>query len=495
MYQVDVYLRVRQACLVEGKSVRCVAREFGINRRTAQKIVANPIPPGYIRKREPHRPKLSPYIEFIDQILEEDKTRPKKQRHTIQRLFNRLQEERGYDGGYTTVRDYVAQQQIKHKEMFCPLEHKPGHAQVDFGEALVIIEGVQQKGHFFVMDLPQSDACFVKVYPRENTEAFCDGHVSSFIFFKGVPTHILYDNTTLAVSRILGNGKRQKTRAFTELQSHYLFSEGFTQVGKGNEKGKVENLVGYARRNFMVPVPEFKSFEALNAYLEECCRKRQKDILYGHQTSIGERFTKDQLAFLPLPEVPYEACHCQAARVSSQSLVRYKGNDYSVPVRYGYRDVWVKGYVQEVVISCGKDIIAQHKRCYGQGETVYNPLHYLPLLEQKVGALDQAAPLIHWELPPVFQKLKAILERRDGKAGKREYVRILRLLETFSLEEVEGSLQQAIHLGAARFDAIKHLILCRLDQRLPQLDLINYPHLPVVAVKATQLQDYNQLLK
>jgi hypothetical protein len=175
-------------------------------------------------------------------------------------------------------------------------------------------------------------------------------------------------------------------------------------------------------------------------------------------------------------------------------LVRYKGNDYSVPVRYGYRDVWVKGYVHEVAISCGVEIIARHQRCYGYGETIFNPLHYLPLLEWKVGALDQAAPLANWGLPASFQKLKSVLEKQEGKAGKRDYVRVLRLLENFRLEELEKAVSEALHLGAVRYEAIKHLVLCQVDQRPPQLSLIDYPHLPAVSVKATQAKDYIQLL-
>ena len=154
------------------------------------------------------------------------------------------------------------------------LSHAPGHAQCDFGEALVIIGGVQQKAHCFVIDLLHSHGCYVKAYPSETTEAFLDGHVSAFAFLGGVPQSILYDNTKLAVARILGDGRRQGTRAFTELQSHYLFDDRFGRPDKGNDKGKVEGLVGYARRNFLVPIPSFESFDALNAYMERRCLER-----------------------------------------------------------------------------------------------------------------------------------------------------------------------------------------------------------------------------
>ena len=168
-----------------------------------------------------------------------------------------------------------------------------------------------------------------------------------------MPQSILYDNTKLAVARILGDGRRQRTRAFTELQSHYLFEDRFGRPGKGNDKGKVEGMVGYVRRNFLVPVPSFQSFDALNAHLEERCLARMDSVLRGHDETIGQRMERDLEALMPLPAVPYDACDKQASRVSSLSLVRYKTNDYSAPVAFGHRDVLVKGYVAEVVISCG----------------------------------------------------------------------------------------------------------------------------------------------
>ena len=316
--------------------------------------------------------------------------------------------------------------------MFVPLSHPPGHAQCDFGEALVVIGGVECKAHCFVIDLPHSDGCFVEVYPAETTGAFLDGHVSAFAFLAGMPQSILYDNTKLAVARILGDGRRQRTRAFTELQSHYLFDDRFGRPAKGNDKGKVEGLVGYVRRNFLVPLPSFKSFDALNAHLERRCLEHTDARLRGHSESIGQRMERGLDALLPLPPVPYDACEKQVGRVSSLSLVRYKTNDYSVPVAFGHRDVLVRGYVDQVVISCGSEIIARHPRSYERDDFVYNPIHYLPLLEQKIGALDQAAPLQGWALPEEFGTLPRLLESRMGRQGKREYVQVLRLLETLS---------------------------------------------------------------
>ena len=339
MYRVDVYLRVRRAVMVEGKSIREVSREFGLHRDTVRKMLAYSVPPGYRRQTPPRRPKLELFTGVIDRILEDDLARPRKQRHTAKRIFERLRDEYGFDGGYTTVKDYVRENRRQTREMFVPLSPAPGHAQCDFGEALVVIGGVEQKAHCFVIDLPHSDGCFVKAYPAETTEAFLDGQVSAFAFLGGVPQSILYDNTRLAVARILGDGRRQRTRAFTELQSHHLFEDRFGRPGKG----KVEGLVGYVRRNFLVPAPSFESFDALDACLEQRCLERMDTQLRGHTETIGERMERDLDARLPLPPVAYDACDKQVSRVSSLSLVRYRTNDCSVPVAYGYRDVLVRG--------------------------------------------------------------------------------------------------------------------------------------------------------
>ena len=379
MKGVDLYLKVRHAVRIEGLSERAAARRFGIDPRTVNKMMKFSVPPGYVRKKPPAKPKLDPFIVVIDGILGDDKLRPKKQQHTAKRLFERLRDEHGFTGGITIVKDYVAGWRQRAQEMFVPLVHSPGHAQADFGEAIGVIGGVERKIHFFAMDLPHSDACFVVAYPAETTEAFCDGHVRAFAFFGGVPQSILYDNTKIAVARILGDGKRQRTRVFTELQSHYLFEDRFGRPGKGNDKGKVEGLVGYARRNFLVPIPVFESFEALNAHLLECCRRRMADCLRGHDGTIGERLERDLAAFqTPLP-APYDTC-----------------------------EKVVRGYVHDVVIACGADIIARHSRSYEREDFVFEPLHYLALIEQKINALDQAAPLAGWQLPEEFATLRRL---------------------------------------------------------------------------------------
>ena len=245
---MEFYAEVRRCVYVEGLSERAAARRFGLARETVRKM---------LRYRPAAR--VSPDAAdsgvrnwtvswgIIDQILRDDQHRPKKQRHTAKRICERLRAEHAFRGGYTIVKDYVREKRLGGQEMFVPLVHPPGDAQADFGEALVVVDGVERKAHYLVVDLPHSDDAFVKACPAETTEAFCEGHNAAFHYVGGVPRGIVYDNTKRAVARILGDGTRQRTQVFSELQSHYLFDDRFGRPGKGNDKGKVEGLVGYAR--------------------------------------------------------------------------------------------------------------------------------------------------------------------------------------------------------------------------------------------------------
>jgi transposase len=493
IFTVDLYRKVRLACR-DGMSERAASRYFGISRDSVKKIMSFSVPPGYRRTAPIRRPKLDGFTEIIDGWLLEDQGRNRKQRHTAKRVLERLREEHRFTGGYTIIKDYMREHERRGREMFVPLAHQPGHAQADFGEALVVIGGVEQKAHFFALDLPHSDACYIRAYPAATSEAWVDGHVHAFAFFGRVPQSILYDNDKCLVTRILPDGTRKRARLFSGFLSHYLIRDRYGRPGKGNDKGGVEGLVGYARRNFMVPIPSFPTWDAFNLWLEEQCRKRQADSLRGHAETIGQRLVRDLEAMAELPDAPFDACDQATGRVSSQALVRYKTNDYSVPVAYGHRDVWVRGYVDRVVIGCAGDVIARHPRCYEREDMVFDPVHYLSLLEKKINALDQAAPLAEWDLPPEFQTLRRLMEARMIKAGRREYVQVLRLLENFDLDEVHVAIKNALRMGAIGFDAVKHLVLCQVEKRPPKLDLDCYPYLPRANVAATSAASYMCLM-
>lgn len=494
MHTVELYAQVRRYVAVDHNSQRAAARHFGISRDMVAKMLENAQPPGYRRSAPVLRPKLDPFLAWIHTTLKEDQQKNRKQRHTARRIFERLRDEHGYLGGYTVVKDVVREHERHHRDMFVPLVHPPGHAQVDFGEGVVVVGGVEQKGHFLCMDLPHSDTPFVMIFPKETTEAFCLGHAEAFTWFGGVPQSILYDNTSIAVARILESGERVRAQVFGQLLSHYLFRDRFARVGKGNDKGNVENLVKYTQRTILTPIPQAADWDALNAQIRARCLKRRQDQVRGAVGTIGERLQADVAAFLPLPAAPFDCCRVVPGRVSSQSLVRFLTNDYSVPVAFGHREVLIKAYVHTVVICHGAEVIARHARSYERDRFVFNPLHYLPLIERKVGCLGQAAPLQEWILPEEFATLLRLLEARLGKAGAREYVGVLRLHEAFSPEQVHAAVRAALGLGAISYDGVKHCLLAALEHRTPRLDLAHYPHLPLAEVATTDPIAYNDLL-
>lgn len=278
----------------------------------------------------------------------------------------------------------------------------------------------------------------------------------AFTFFGAVPRSIPYDNDRCLVAKIQADGTRNRTHRFSAMLSHYVIGDRYGRPGKGNDKGKVEGLVGYGRRYFMVPMPRFATWDAFNDYLEEQCHKRQADVLRGHKVSIGERLKADLAAMRDLPAAPFEACDLQSGQVTSTSVVRYRSNDYSVPVAYGHREVWIKGFVGRVVIGCAAEVIADHPRSYDTGDMVFDPVHYLALIERKIMAFDQAAPLQDWELPDAFTTLQRLLEARQGKAGKREYVRYLARLTELELIDRERRMVER-RIKSAKFPAVKSL--------------------------------------
>ena len=296
---MDQWLKIRQQVLVDGVSRREIIRQTGMHWQTLQKILTHSSPPGYQRTKPVEKPKIGAFLERIKQILQADREVPRKQRHTAKRIFERLINE-GFDGGYTVVKDAVRQLKARSREVFMPLIHRPGQAQVDFGWALVKMAGVLIKVAFFVMALPHSDAFFVMAFPGECTETFWEGHVRAFKFFGFVLRWISYDNNKMAMSKILGSRTRKLTFGFQQLLSHYLFKYHFCLVRRPNEKGVAEGVVKFARSNFFVPVPEVRDFDELNAYLLKRCQEDLARRLRGKTLTKAQLLLEDQVASLPL---------------------------------------------------------------------------------------------------------------------------------------------------------------------------------------------------
>ena len=380
---------IRRRVLVENVSKRQIMRETGIHWKTLEKILSNPQPPGYCLRQPRPQPKIGPFRARIEEILKQDRDVPRKQRHTVKRIFERLREE-GYTGGYTQVKGVVRDMKGRMKEVYIPLSHRPGEAQMDFGYALVNERGVTRKVAFFVMSLPYSDAVYVQVFERICTEVFWEGHVRAFAFFAGVPCRISYDNERVMVAKVLLNHERKLTTGFLQLQSHYLFGEHFCNVRRGNEKGVVESMVRYTRSNFMVPVPVVRSLDELNRTLEEQCRNELGRKLRGKDRTKGELLEEERGHFHPLPVEPFEACRKRSTTASSLSLVRFDRNDYSVPVRFAHCPVVIKGYIDRVEVCRFDERIASHPRLWTKEGVHFDPVHYLALLERKPGGLDYA---------------------------------------------------------------------------------------------------------
>jgi len=484
---------IRRRVLVEGVSKRQILRETGMHWRTLEKVLANPQPPGYRTKVPRPRPKLGPFLDRIARILEEDKGCPRKQRHTAKRIFERIRAE-GYRGGYTAVKEAVRELKRTRREVFVPLIHRPGEAQVDFGYALANVAGRLRKVAFFVVALPHSDALFVQAFERECTETFWEGHVRGFESFAGVPWRITYDNSRVMVAKIVGPRQRQLTRGFLQLKSHYLFDHHFCLVQRPNEKGVVEGTVKFTRLNFFVPVPQVRDLDELNAHLLARCHDDRQRRVRGSAATKEVLLDEDRAAFIPLPAAPFDACVKRSTTADSLSLVRFDDNDYSVPVRYAHHTVVVRGYVDRVVLCHKGEMVAEHRRRWGREGVSFDPVHYLALLERKPGALDHARPLDGWALPGCFEVLRRRLEaERDGE-GTREFIRVLRLLEKHPPDRLAAAVEHGLRVRAHTRDAIAQFLLPREDWRATTFSLDGREHLRRVVVRDTEVSVYRAML-
>jgi transposase len=488
---MENWAEIRRRVLVDGQSKRSVCREFDIHWDTLQKILHHSEPPGYRRAAARSKPKLESFPPVIHQILEADKQAPRKPRHTARRIFERLRDEHGYQGGLTIVKEAVAAWRLRSAEVFIPLARPPGEAQVDFGQAEVTLDGQAATVALFVMTLPYSDAIFVVAFPRECTEAFLEGHVRAFAFFGGVPRRISYDNSRIAVAKILGSRDRKVTEAFLRLKSHHLFESHFCLVRRPNEKGHVETLIGFARRKFLVPVPIVHGgLASLNADLERRCREDLTRRNWGKPTTKAERLDDERLAFPPPPSEPFVAARVELRRVDSLCLVSFDANQYSVPTEFAHHPVTVIASVDDVRVVAGDRIAAVHRRCWDREQVTYDPVRYLALLERKPGAPDFAAPLEGWELPVCFGVLRRRLEAEFGGPGTRQYIKVLRLLEQADPGELTRAVGRALELGVADADAVRLILEHSRERPVGLFCLDGRPHSRSVDVPTPDLSAY-----
>ena len=498
MIEVEDKEEMRKLYFRRHWSIRKIARELHRSRKTVRKAISDSGPPVYKRRVPPPQPVIGPVKGIIDGYLMEDQTVPKKQRHTARRIYQRLVDEHNFQGSEPAVRRYLRAIRGKKREVFIPLEYDAGSsAQADWGAAYVIMKESKKLVSFFAMKLCYSKKPFIVAFPFEKQEAFFEGHKRAFEFFEGVPRRVMWDNVKTAVKKILTGRNRVEQQSFIAFRSHYLFDSCFITPGEPHENGKVENLIGYVRRNFFVPLPEVESFDELNEILLKRCEREDERALPGEKESIGIMHQKEKEKLLPLPKRPYPCCTYHPVKACSLSYVNFQRNRYSVPARYAHHNLILKAFVNRIDICYQDKVIASHRRLFRKGEESLNIFHYLPLLIEKPGAFDNARPVRAWQVPPLYQKVLAILEGRyPGARGKREFLKILELQQNGNKEKLEKAIKQAITLNALSFDTVRNILegLDNRIERVPEIDLGPYPHLEGYRMGTKDLSRYNLLL-
>ena len=503
MLKVSKIEQIRRAYYLEDKSMRKIAREQRCSRRTVKKAIESAEAGSYTLTEPRDAPVLGPYKARIVELLAENETLPRKQRRTGHQIFLVIRGEK-YPGSEAGVLSYLSKlrQAKRAAKVYLPLEFEPGQdAQVDWGEAEVVLAGEQTTVQLFIMRLSYSRKLFVMAFPSQKQECFLAGHVAAFHYFGGVPRRISYDNLKTAVKKIFIGPERQEQDSFILFRSHYLFESHYCNPGAGNEKGRVEDGVGYSRRNFLSPPPMVASFDELNARLLEQCQADDERRINRQPQTIAEAWQQEQPLLRPLPTHALETCRAVTARLNGYSQVEVETNRYSVPTDRATKTLRVKLYPFEVKIYHldEAEAIAVHPRCYGQQQDILEPQHYLPLLAQRPGAFHYARPIRQWRAswPAVYEQLLAELQQRQpGSRGVREFIRVLQLHQQYPAELIEQAVTQALQYHCPHADGVELCLrqLLQPDVPTPQLDLHEHPRLQGIAPQPVSLAHYNQLL-
>jgi transposase len=493
---------IRRAYHLEKKSIRAIARELHHSRETVKQALTDAAPTKYTLTQPRGAPVLGPYKARIQELLAENEHLPRKQRYTSSKILEIISAE-GYTGAASTLRGYVSQLRRRHRQkrlVYVPLEFAPGEAaQVDWGEAQILLAGDLHTAQMFVMWLCYSRRMFVMAFPTQRQEAFFMGHVHAFNFFQGVPQTLIYDNLKTAVYRILDGRNRIEQQRFVQLRSHYLFDSRFCTPGQGHEKGGVEAGVGYAQRHYFVPLPQVADWDALNAHLLAVCHANDARTVDRQPQPIGLAWQQEQPQLRPLPAYAFDGAVSREVTLNGYSQVTFESNRYSVPTDHAYRQLVLRATPFEVRILHQDQVLATHPRCYDHAQDIVDPLHYLPLLAQRPGAFDHAQPLRQWreQWPPEYEQLLARLRQQwpDGR-GLREFVQILQLHADYPADQITQAVQQALDYGAAHLAGVRLCLhtLQHPDTPVPPVDLTAHPELAAVGEPPPDLRQYEQLL-
>jgi transposase len=434
---------------------------------------------------------MDPFKEIIETWLEEDKSRPVKQRHTAARIYKRLVSEHQFTGSERTVRQYVSRLRHNYQELAIPLEFDPGtDAQCDWGESYVYMAEKLIPVQVFCMKLSYSAKPFVMAFPTQRQEAFFEGHEQAFSWYQGVPQRVSYDNLTQAVQKVLRGRNRQEQQAFTAFRSHYLFDSHFAMPRHPQEQGRVESLVGYMRRNYFVPIPRVQSYEELNRMLLARLTEDDKRLVPEKEITINEAWEQEKKELIRLPRIPYRCCISRPVKASRYSLVSFDNNRYSVPVEYGIARLTLQAYVWRVEIACGDRIIAAHERHYGKGQDVCNIDHYLPLLIQRPGAFPYAKPIRQWKMPEIYRRFLEVLSKRGNGSVIREFLQVLSLGRDFGQDKLEHAISQALSENQPDVERVRQLIN---RDNYADTSLASSPNLDQVKVILPDLSRFDEL--
>jgi len=463
---LEQYDYIRTANRVYGKSIWQIYRETGHDRKTIRKVLRQE-PFLYGPREVQVFPVLGPYIFLIEQWLTEDKQRPKKQRHTARRIYRRLQEDYGFTGGESTVRHYVQEAKVrlgvKVAKAFIPLDPEVGReAEVDWGTAMAIIGGQPTTVKFFAMRSRYSAKHFVRGYPCERQQAFLDAHLHAFIFFGGIFPTLIYDNLSPAVKKVLHGKGRLEQEEFAKFHAYYNFTPRFCNPAAAHEKGGIEGLVGYVKRNYLVPLPEADSFESLNRKLLAACLAYGDHRLQGREKTVNEFFLEEQSGLLPLPAMPFTLTQTRSGKVDHYATVRVDKNRYSVPSRYVGLKVQVHLDIDRINLFHGGKRLATHPRVFGNNKWQLDPDHYLELIQQRPGAFQGARPIRQWRQrwPSALERLLVRFQESQGEtAGIKDFINVLLLYREHPVRAIEAAVELAVAHRISSSQGVKHLLL------------------------------------
>ena len=501
MKKVDDYERIRKAYHIEGLSIREISRRYGHGRRLIRKALERPIPDKYQMGQSRKSAVLGQYRQRILDLLKESEKLPRKQRYTAHKIYEIVEKE-GYSGCEGNIHNFICRtkKKLEAGKVYLPLEFDAGKdAQVDWGEAVVILAGAEVKVQFFVMRLNYSRVRFVKAYPFQKQEAFLDGHEAGFHYLGGVPQRITYDNLKTAVFRILEGHNRQEQDAFKAFRSYYLFNSHYCTPAQGHEKGGVENDVGYVQRNFFSPLPRINDYDELNQLLLERCKQDVDRHIRGQAAPVSALWEVDKVHLLPFPRQDYPACETRPVKANSYSQVVFETNRYSVPHTFAGKQLVLRAFPFKIEVLSLESVIATHRRDFGREQDIFDPLHYLSLLEQRPGAFEHTIPVRQWrkKWPATYEQLlRGLQESKPEGPGVREFIAILKLHQAHSADLVEQAVDAAVHTGMQNLDGVMYH-LQRLTSPIlltNSLDMSQLPQLADIGCQPVDLQLYNQLL-